>query len=190
MDIRSVKTRQRIAQCFEQMLAEKHISKITVTDLCEKAKINRATFYKHFLDVYHLQELLEQEVLTDLEGFLRDRAFSDNGDYHAMLIELLTYAKRFGGRFYVLCSANAASDLPAKVFQLLYSLAFPVLQKKLPDMEDDQTRMLYQYISHGCGSVLRSWLNGESTMTAQEAAQFIMMTSGATVAAIADNRRS
>lgn len=190
MDIRSLKTRQQIAQCFEQMLAEKHISKITVTDLCEHANINRATFYKHFLDIYDLQEMLEQEVLSELELFLRERAFSDNGNYQAMLVELLYYAKQFGTRFYILCSVNAASDLPSKVFQLLYSLAFPILKKNLPDMDADRAKLLYKYVSHGCGSVLRSWLNGESTMTESEAAEFIMMTSGATVAAIADSRRS
>ena len=190
MDIRSVKTRQQIAQCFEQMLAEKHISKITVTDLCEKAKINRATFYKHFLDIYDLQEMLEREVLTDMDGFLRERAFSSNGDYQTMMTEFLSYAKQFGSRFYILCSANAASDLPAKIFQLLYSLAFPILKEKLPDVDEERTKLLYQYVSHGCGSVLRSWLSGESTMTEADTAEFIMMTSGATVAAIADNRRS
>lgn len=107
-----------------------------------------------------------------------------------MLTEFLSYAKQFGSKFYILCSANAASDLPAKVFQLLYSLAFPILREKLPDVDEEQTKLLYQYVSHGCGSVLRSWLNDESTMSEAEAAQFIMMTSGATVAAIAGNRRS
>lgn len=190
MDIRSVKTTQRIARCFEQMLTEKHISQITVTDLCEKTRINRATFYKHFLDIYHLQEMLEREVLGDLESFLRDRAFSHKGNFQNMLTELLHYARRYGGRFTVLCSDNAASDLPEKAFRLLYGLAFPVLRDRLPGMDEEQAKLLYQYISHGCGSVLRCWLNGESTMTEAETAEFIMMTSGATVAAIADRERS
>ena len=87
MDIRSIKTRQKIARCFLERLKEKPISKISVTELCQMARINRATFYKHYLDIPDLQEALENEMLYQFREFLQSRAFSDNGTYRAMLIE-------------------------------------------------------------------------------------------------------
>ena len=50
-------------------------------------KINRATYYKHYLDIPDLQEALENEMLYQFREFLQSRAFSDNGTYRAMLIE-------------------------------------------------------------------------------------------------------
>ena len=47
MDIRSKKTRQTIAKCFLELLGKTPVSKITVTEICAMAKINRATFYKN-----------------------------------------------------------------------------------------------------------------------------------------------
>ncbi len=185
MDIRGQRTERAIAACFLDLLEKKSVSQITVTEVCQLAHINRATFYKHYLDVYHLQDSLEAEILRELEAFLRDHAFSGLGNYEAMMMELLSYAKRYGHTFYVLCSANAVSDLPARVFRLLYSLAFPILKEKLPDLSEEQAKLLYQYVSSGSGSILRGWLAGECAMEEGELAKFIMLTSGATVAAVA-----
>lgn len=185
MDIRSEKARQKIQKCFLEQMKKKPVSKISVTEICKMANINRATFYKHYLDIPDLQQSMEQEILKDFKAFLQSRAFSDNGTYREMLIELLTYARKFGGNFYVLCSPNAGSDMAARTFQLLNTLAFPILQQKLPDTEKQKAKMLYQYISHGCGSVLSGWLSSRSEMSVEEIADFIMLSSSAVVEAVA-----
>lgn len=185
MDIRSKKTRQIIAECFLELLRKTPVSKITVTEICAMANINRATFYKHYLDIPDLQEALENEMLCKFQEYLQSRAFSDNGTYRDMLIELLTDTRQFGGSFYTLCSPNAASDLAARTFQLLNTLAFPILQQKLPTMDEQQAKMLYRYISHGCGSVLSGWLSSGGEMSVEEIADFIMLSSGAVVEAVA-----
>ena len=46
-DLRIVKTRTNIKNSLIDLLAEKNVSKITVTELAEKAMINRKTFYRH-----------------------------------------------------------------------------------------------------------------------------------------------
>ena len=49
-----------IRAAFEAMLlGGKQISKITVREICEKAGINRSTFYAHYTDVYDLFERVE-----------------------------------------------------------------------------------------------------------------------------------
>ena len=64
MDIRSRKTRQTIAKCFPELLRKTPVSKITVTEICAMTKINRDTYYKHYLDIRDLQESLEQRDLA------------------------------------------------------------------------------------------------------------------------------
>ena len=185
MDVRRKKTKETIAKCFLELLRETPVSKITVTKICAMANINRATFYKHYLDIPDLQATLENEILRQFRDFLQSRAFSDNGTYRAMLIELLTLTRQFGGSFYTLCSQNAASDLAARTFQLLNTMAFPILRQKLPAMEEEKTIMLYRYISHGCGSVLSGWLSSGSEMGVEELGDFIMLSSSALVEAAA-----
>lgn len=185
MDIRSKRTKQTIEECFLELLRNKTVSKITVTEICQLAHINRATFYKHYLDIPDLQETMENQILHQFQEFLQSRAFSHNGTYRDMMLDLLNYSRQFADSFYALCSANAASDLAARVFRLLNELSFPILKQKLPAVEEPKAKLLYQYITYGCGSVLSGWLRGEGEMGVEEIADFIMLSSSAVVEAVA-----
>ena len=49
-DLRVIKTYKALTDAFLQMLSEKKFENITVNDLCDRAMVRRATFYKHFAD--------------------------------------------------------------------------------------------------------------------------------------------
>ena len=184
MDIRSQRTKQVIAESFLELLKEKSAARITVTEICSKASINRATFYKHYLDVPDLQVSLENEILSDFASFLRSGRFAGDAKYKTVLMEMLTYLQQYGSRFYLLCSGNAGSELPAKAFQLINDFAFPIMRQKLPTGEEEKAKLLYQFLTRGCGALLICWLRGESKLSVEEIAELIMRISGAAVQSI------
>ena len=51
MDKRIVKTREAIFSAFLDLAAQKDINKISVVELCEKADINKSTFYLHYKSI-------------------------------------------------------------------------------------------------------------------------------------------
>ncbi len=51
-DLRVIKTRNALFDAFQELLEKKDFDNITVNELCEKAMVRRATFYKHFMDKY------------------------------------------------------------------------------------------------------------------------------------------
>jgi AcrR family transcriptional regulator len=61
-DPRVTRTRGLILKAFEGLLAEKGFESISVQDLTDKAQINRATFYKHFVDKYDLLDFSVQKM--------------------------------------------------------------------------------------------------------------------------------
>ena len=184
MDIRSQRTKQAISERFLDLLKEKPSTRITVTEICSRASINRATFYKHYLDVPDLQASLENEILADFETFLQNRDLSSNVRYQTVLEEMLIYLRQHGARFYLLCSGNAGSELPAKTFRMINDFAFPIMRQKLPSGEEEKANLLYQFLTHGCGALLVSWLRGENKMPVTEVAAFIMRISGAAVQSV------
>ena len=184
MDIRSQRTKQVISESFLELLKEKPVSRITVTEICSMASINRATFYKHYLDVPDLQGSLENEILSDFTSFLQNCRFSGNVNYKTVLVEMLTYLQQYGSRFYLLCSGNAGSELPAKAFRLINDFAFPIMRQKLPTWEEEKAKLLYQFLTHGCGALLVSWLREEDRLSVGEIAEFIMRISGAAVQSV------
>ena len=59
------------------MMEEESIEKISVIDLCNKAMVNRATFYAHFEDKYHLLTFALEELKDDLyKKFTKDTKFT------------------------------------------------------------------------------------------------------------------
>jgi AcrR family transcriptional regulator len=55
-DLRVRRTRMMIEKAFNELLLEKGFQSITVQDIAERAMVNRATFYDHFIDKYALFE--------------------------------------------------------------------------------------------------------------------------------------
>lgn len=66
MDLRIEKTKKCIINAFIGLRSKKELEKITVKELCERAQINKSTFYTHYHDIYDLSEQLESELVTSL----------------------------------------------------------------------------------------------------------------------------
>jgi AcrR family transcriptional regulator len=67
MDRRKKYTRMVLKDSLMELLREKHISGITVKEICELADINRSTFYSHYSDHYDLLNKIEEEIIEDMQ---------------------------------------------------------------------------------------------------------------------------
>ncbi|MCI8282379.1 MAG: TetR/AcrR family transcriptional regulator [Lachnospiraceae bacterium] len=63
MDIRIEKTERAIKNAFIELRAKKPLEKMTVTELCRLACINKSTFYAHYEDIYALSDALEEALV-------------------------------------------------------------------------------------------------------------------------------
>jgi AcrR family transcriptional regulator len=68
MDKRVIKTRNSIKNAFMTLMLEKEFSKITVSDLTQKAMLNRSTFYLHYCDVQDVMEDIEKEIAEKISS--------------------------------------------------------------------------------------------------------------------------
>ena len=63
-------SKRLLKDAFIELLSHKPLSKVTIKEICEKAQVNRTTFYKHYTDEYSLLMEIEQEYLDVLVGNL------------------------------------------------------------------------------------------------------------------------
>ena len=68
MDRRTKYTKKTIKDTLINLLSEKDINKITVSEICKIADVNRATFYRYYLDVYDLLNHIEQDFEEELKN--------------------------------------------------------------------------------------------------------------------------
>lgn len=91
-DLRVQKTKQALNEAFLDLLSEKTFDGITVNELCTRAGVRRATFYKHYTDKYNF--------LTALIKVLRERfdmTFWKGQEYSTTVEYYVAYAKRLVG---------------------------------------------------------------------------------------------
>ena len=70
-DLRVVKTKSSIRNALFELMSEKELAKITISEICVRAKINRKTFYSHYRAPGDVIEELENEVLDEFSAILR-----------------------------------------------------------------------------------------------------------------------
>ena len=62
VDLRILKTHNALCETFSMLLEEKKFEDITVNELCQRAMVRRATFYKHFADKYEFFAFFIREI--------------------------------------------------------------------------------------------------------------------------------
>ena len=169
-DARVRYTRKVIEDSFLQLLQQKTMSKITVTELCQMAQINRATFYKHYADVPQLLEKLEERLFDQIRDAFRDHA----DGLETFLLDMLNYTKDMGMQFMVLGSDNGDPNLMAKTFRICYESAYPLLDKNLSAGTEDERQMLYHFLSHGAGGILTHWIRKGMQESPERIVKFIL----------------
>jgi len=99
MDNRVQRTRKRIQESFMALTVEQGYDAINVQDIVDHAKINRSTFYRHYLDKDDLLSKYMQEV-TD--STFKDDFDSDNTG----VVKLLNHIQLYSEFYRIMLSAN------------------------------------------------------------------------------------
>lgn len=63
---RAVRTKRLIQKTVLSLLQQKKIDAITVTEVCQKAAVNRTTFYRYYDDIYMCVDAIETEFLESM----------------------------------------------------------------------------------------------------------------------------
>lgn len=92
LDPRVKRTRRLIEGAFLELLSEKTLHAMTVSDITERAEINRATFYGHFFDKYALfSHIVRKTFLQTLSEYLPPDAPYNRDNLKALVIAVCHY---------------------------------------------------------------------------------------------------
>lgn len=69
-DGRIKRTKRFLSMALVELLAEKPVNEITVKELTERSDVNRATFYRHYRDIYDMLRQMEQELFGEFTAAL------------------------------------------------------------------------------------------------------------------------
>ena len=157
MDARIVRTKKSIREEFFYLLATKSARSITVKENCDRARINRATFYKHYENVADLMDKLENELIDELQ---RQISMIHNPTIEDMFFLVLQDIQRNKYFYVALFSENGDKVFKKRVFELCYTSQIQFIRNLFPDSTPQKQEWMFYFIAEGCNGVLNRWIDG------------------------------
>lgn len=88
-DLRVIKTKNSLYNALLELMKEKTFEEIKVSDICNKALINRSTFYAHFEDKYELLSDCINDLKISLTSELKkNQNINSTKEYYIEMIKL------------------------------------------------------------------------------------------------------
>ena len=172
-DRRVMYTKMFLKESLLELMREKPVDKITPTELCRKAQINRNTFYTHFYTARDVLEEIESEFSTQIIDSLSSRFSAENIDIPQMLNEIcrMIYEKQDFCK--ILLSENGDVAFLESVITLCKNVIIRGWQKEGVALPDDQMEMFFAYIINGSIALIKKWASNDMKNTPGEIAQLI-----------------
>ena len=171
---RSAATKIKIKQTLVDMLHTQELNKITVQALCEKAAINRSTFYNHYESPMAVLSDIEQDFIATLEQHLEGKICTDSNKENLilMLTRILECIQANKNICFLLGVPSLRTIFTRNVFRDVFRASLmkhPVFEK----YAGDSLPYAQAFILYGCGHVIDLWLNGDCSESPQEIAALL-----------------
>lgn len=161
-DQRTQLTRSLIRQAFTGLLQQKPLQHITVKELCQKAGINRSTFYAHYVDIYDLLAKVEEDMLEDFQ-----RALAPLLGSHPRACPRCKSPRGFTAacRKTPTCAPSPWESLgtrilPLRLLNIGRESCLRAYSRQFPEATPRQLEYFYAFASGGHMELLRKWAGG------------------------------
>lgn len=141
------------------LLSEKgSVTKISVRELCERADLNRSTFYAHYSEPKELLEEVETELLDATREHLQKIGAENDIGAHRYLLSFLIYIKENDKPFRTLLIDAGDPEFRSKFMQQSIIQFVENLNISFPK---DQEQYIYSYILNGSTGVIIQWMRSD-----------------------------
>ncbi|GMO25472.1 MAG: TetR/AcrR family transcriptional regulator [Termitinemataceae bacterium] len=171
------KTRNAIRNSLIELMEQKAITQITVTEICEKADIHRTTFYAHYDDQFDLLKQLEKEAMTQFDNLLDENKCGVNHASQKIVMaeEILRYIASNNNSIQVLLSKNGDIYFQEKFVSRLTTHLQRLRRKHTGEKINDKKNIYYSiFLVHGAIAVIQLWLKNNMDIPIPEIAKILL----------------
>ncbi len=165
-DRRAKMTKEFLKHALIDLMKENKISDLSIKQVCEKADVNRSTFYKHYASINELYDEIILEITENIK-YISQCAKNNGTLFNAKYVEsILNYAENNRDLFLVVFSKNGNIGFG----EFLVTNTDKILG-------DAETSNLYKYcvyfVVSGMTSIIWKWLGEENRQPAHSVARVI-----------------
>lgn len=172
MDRRIKYTKKTIKDTFIKLLDEKDIKKITVSEICKIADINRATFYRYYLDVYDLLDKIQEEFIDKLKAPYLENPSRVNsvGAFTKEILNVFIDNKEL---VKILFDTNNNIYFLNDVLEVAYYMCQKRWGEDQPSISEDEINYAVTFIFNGALGVVNFWVKNDFDKDINEVSETI-----------------
>ncbi len=149
-------------------LEHRPISKITVREVCEKAGINRSTFYAHYQDIFDVAEQTEKSMAR-LHYDRMCAAFQEGGGFREAMKSVFEFVKEYREFYQLYFQEVSHATRLIEVLNLPFQREVQRVQEEKRDYGvPKEGTYHYHFFTAGMTSLLITWLNRGCAETPEE----------------------
>lgn len=174
MDRRIKYTKRVLNESLISFLEGKEITKITVTEICNKADVNRSTYYAHYSDPYDQLNQLKAELLGELTEYIVQMDTEDipkEESQYTVLKSVLDYIDTKKNIFRILLGKSGDHKLQEEILSILGEKAFG--EDLTNGRSEEEIKFLLMYASNGCFGIFYHWLMSDEDISPELAARMM-----------------
>ena len=156
------KSQEQIEKIFLQLIQKRNIDELSVSMICEIAKLNRSTFYANYIDIYDLAEKIKENMELEFAKFqLSNNAKQDFDGY----LNMFRYIKENQIFFKTYFKLEEISMNPPTQYRI--ELAEKYYDNKFIDYH-------IEFFRAGLNAIIKKWLNSGCKETPEEINEIII----------------
>lgn len=148
---------EKIEKAFMQMLLNKEINQISVTDICNQTGLNRSTFYANFADIYDLADKLRESLEKDFNAQFEDKT---------MQSALTMFRHIYDNQIFYKMYFKLGYD--NKLKNLVYDES-----RATQDFEGKHIKYHIEFFRNGLNAIIKLWLDGGCKESPEEMEEII-----------------
>ena len=155
------KSQEQIEKIFLQLIQKKNIEDISVSTICDMAKLNRSTFYSNYIDIYDLAEKVKIQMAKEFGDFQISKNSKPDSDGYLTMFKYIKENQIFFKTYFKL--ESICPDVP-----LQYHAE---LAEKYYDNKHIDYHM--EFFRAGLNAIIKKWLNNDCKETPEEINEII-----------------
>lgn len=169
IDRRIIKTKKSIRTAFKELIQEKEMSEISISELTKRANITRSTFYMYYQTVEDVRSEIENDIIDNITTSLSetDLLHSLANPYTLFTTLAEEIAQQDENNRYILSSSNSGQLLD-KINSKVTEIVMNFIRENNVVSDPARAKYIVAFVMAGTAECFKIWFNHKSSLTLEE----------------------
>lgn len=182
-DRRTVYSKKMIRESLYELLREKPLNKISVTEICDRADVNRSTFYSYYCDIYDLHDQitkeffsLQKKVVKHIKEAIKTKdslADFTYADFYKIVFYYLETVEENTELYKFIFNQNTDNSIHASFGKIVYLTIKDVLNPLIGDSRAEELKKAFTFVAGGTTALIMKWMETNCETPAEEMSEYV-----------------